>query len=300
MSARQPFRPKPTQKTVSTEDASGGAIEHFHPTGLLNDPPNKPPSEDQNRTPRPSTGIENGINKPLNIASFAKRKSDAHANAVAGQPNAKARRTSHDSNASCTANTNSIARSPAPQNPDLARVSSSHGRSASPFNFPSGFVPTTRSSRFSDAQKTHTSTAGNEFSSNQAHISTPEPPLVHPTAVPAFAQGFTSNGNHPRGSEHRRASSRPSLESINETVEEYNTSLESTLGIPQFSDSLDGPPSDSLGPDVSAHQDRTKGTNKRPHHTQAGEDELDYGVGAKRYRAEVPLDDQQVCSNSSD
>ena len=71
----------------------------------------------------------------------------------------------------------------------------------------------------------------------------------------------------------------------------------SPLGYVVGPSGLDGPPSDSLGPDVSVHQDRTKGTNKRPHHAQAGEDELDYGVEAKRYRAEVPLDDQQVCSN---
>ncbi|KAK7678016.1 hypothetical protein QCA50_018956 [Cerrena zonata] len=286
MSARQPFRPKPTQKTTSADDTTTGGIEHFHPTGLL-DSPSKP-SEEQPRT-RPSTGIENGINKPLNIASFAKRKSDANNNPAA-QPNAKARRTSHDANTSSAANPNSVNRSPAPQNPDLARIAAPRGRPSSPFNFanfPSGFVPTGRTSRLSDVQKTHTPSPGNDFSSNQAHIPTSDANLANSTAPPTFAQGFS--GNAIRGSEHRRASSRPSLESINETAEEYNDSR----GPLQFSDGQDVPSSDNLTLEVSVHQDRMNGAIKRPHRTQIGEEELDYGTGAKRYRSDIPLDDQQ-------
>lgn len=294
MSARQPFRPKPTQKTTSVDETAAATNDPFRSVPGLLDQPTKP-SEEQTRTARPSTssGIENGTNKPLNIAGFAKRKSDAGTTAAA-LPSNKARRTSHDASvhaSSTTANNNNnnVQRSPAPQNPDIARIAA-RGRPSSPFNFanfPSGFVPTARTPRLSDAHKTHTSSPGNEFSSNQAHIPTSDANL-----------GFAGNPNRDRGSEHRRASSRPSLESINETAEEYNNinTHGASLGIPQFSDGLDGPPSDSLALDVnvSTHQDRMKAAGKRPHHAQAGEDDLDYGVGAKRYRTDIALDEQQV------
>ncbi|CAL1709396.1 unnamed protein product [Somion occarium] len=284
MSARQPFVPqRPTSRVAPALVETPAGEDSFHPNGLLGVPSNPPPDE-QPKNARPSTGIESGISKPLNIASFNKRKSDV--NHV--PPNGKTRKTSVDSSAPAAAHN----RSPAPQNVSVSRLAAPRPRPSSPFDFAnlaSGFVPNTRNNRLNDPTKQHASTSGDAFSSNQAHIPTSG---AHPADPTPYAQGHLANPSG-RVPEIRRASSRPSLESINETAEEHTHSREDDPGLPPTSDGFDLQ-SDHPQPEAYANQDRLKRAPKRMYNVHDGEDELDYGTGAKRYRTDMLLDERQL------
>lgn len=148
----------------------------------------------------PPGSIINGINKPLNLAGFAKRKNKPEQKAFSAFA-AKPRR-SFDG----------AARS---RSPDHAQQQAPRRPFSPFFPCPQELLPShARAPRRSSPSTLQTSSSADELSANQAHIPTSRAPAVD-------SANADSSVLQPRGSfGNLHVSARPSLEKIHEMVEE--------------------------------------------------------------------------------
>ncbi|KAL6306843.1 hypothetical protein BKA93DRAFT_771087 [Sparassis latifolia] len=302
MSARTPFIPQRTTSRPAPADQSkpsSNSAAHsdaFRPNGLLHPSSGSPPSADdsayQQKQPDPPS-LLNGINKPLNLSGLSKKKSS--------QPHK---------------NTNSIksgkhlddSHTRSPKDQQALRVTVP--RPSSPF-FPnsSGFIATNsfRSTSLAHTQNTPSLISGDDFSSNNAHISTSASPASDgPLAATQgsdriqYSQAFDSSALMRASA---RSSSRPSLEKIHEVAEE-DLPLESyeaatrederrEFSVPAVED-LDNYPgrfatSSGRGNEDDAQQTLRR-TSKRIQRPEDHE-ELEYGNVTKKYKMDTATND---------
>ncbi|PCH37595.1 hypothetical protein WOLCODRAFT_167619 [Wolfiporia cocos MD-104 SS10] len=312
MSARAPFVPqKSAPASHSNKPESSSTVTHdpFRPNGLL------PASgaqvhasslgDTQQKLSKSVTGeLESGpmgINKPLNLSSFAKKPAQQP-----GGQNIPSRTRKSLEDAS------SRARSPKPFVPSSSQQAlRTAARPSSPF-FPtaSGYVsingfraPTLPiPSKLQSAGSAHAlAHSEEELNVNRAHIPTTQADSRDPVNAGATQQGpsqapqghdyrYSSPYNITNFNSRTRTASQPSLERINEAAEEddVNAINEGQLHPGRFEDS--GSQVHSMGPEYDNEGEDQIGqtlrrTSKRIHQVDE-DDELDHGTETKRYKAD--------------
>ncbi|TCD65260.1 hypothetical protein EIP91_002924 [Steccherinum ochraceum] len=215
MSARQPFVPARSASRAATASSTGqehpagdnrfdfnAAVDETQPSPNNGHQPNDTASSGGTAADTSLPGVPgsiiNGINKPLNLANFGKRKNKPEQHVFSAIA-AKSRRSFEGAGLN--------------RSPETLQQQGPRARPFSPF-VPQ--TPHTRAPRHSSPSRLQTTASADDLSSNQAHISTSRGFLTHPgdldsTDALPFSTGLSTN---------LRASSRPSLESIHENEEE--------------------------------------------------------------------------------
>ncbi|CDO75843.1 hypothetical protein BN946_scf184346.g4 [Trametes cinnabarina] len=306
MSARTPFVPQRPVSRASEGGTDSAATkttvyEPFRPTGLL-DPASGDSqigdgSENGHQYAKnPSDSGSNGFAskfKPLNLSGFSKQKSDAHPPGITGKS-----RQSLDGSLSTI-------RAPKPFAAGHQARLNDNNRPVSPF-FPSSRAVSAHHFRAPTAPPQITRT--DDFSSNSAHIaSSRDPPGFHDsTEVLHSSSGPVQDRYRPShaldnsfSSTRSRTASQPSLASIHEVAEEdepVNEERPSTTGPPiatSYSGSL---VQDRVAPegfeDAPQSRQGLRRPIKRHDREEEGEDEYQYGTGAKRYKPDADYKDE--------
>lgn len=291
---RQPFVPTRAPSRVSSTESSAQAKAGDGRFDFQNAPEGgntaEKPYHAQNTNfnpgddaPQPSPGtasIANGINKPLNLAGFAKRKNKPEEHGFS----AIATKTRRSFDGATRTKPSELA--PEPQQHPFGNAIA---RSFSPF-IPSAqglLSDNPRSARHSAPSALHSTTSADDLSSNKAHISTSHAPLANlgNTINTAGSQSLSSSANG-------RVSSRPSLDKIHETPEE-----DQPAGGHEFREHMLGGPRGGAGFDLSvgirAPTAQRGAKRLQPPETDV-EDHYDYAPAAKRYKAGSVHQDKEV------
>lgn len=213
--------------------------------------------------------IVNGINKPLNLAGFAKRTNPSGQHAFSAI-SSKTRR-SFDS----------ALRS---RSPDLAQHHAPRSRPFSPF-FPHNqehMRSHARAPRHSSPPRIQTSTSVDDLSSNQAHI-----PTSRPFAADSALTDNSGNLSFSSSVPNLRVSARSSLEKIQEAAEE-----EDATGDQQYHGRAQGV---RLGVQAAPNGLVLRRSGKRIQHPEPEiEDEYDYPPAMKRYKGDDAAQDKDI------